>query len=318
MKILVTGAAGFIGGNLCARLTESKIPFIGLDNLTENYGISIKKKNVEKIRAGGCGEFMKADITRPQDFKKLHGKGITHVVHLAARVGVRDSTRLAREYFSTNVIGTYNVLEFAKKCGAEKAVVASTSSVYGLGKPPFSEANATGTPLSIYAASKIGMESLAHSFHHTTGLPITVLRFFTVYGPGGRPDMAVYKFAERISAGREIEIFGGENMERDFTFVEDTVDGILLALGAKTEFEVFNIGNSDARELGEMISLLEKNLGAKARKKYLPRFNEDVDSTLADISKARRLLGYSPKVKLEDGIRVFCEWFREHKGRRQG
>ena len=314
MKILVTGAAGFIGGNLCSRLMKNNIQFIGVDNLSDTYGISLKKENVEKIRGSKCGEFIKADITKPATFRKLSGRGITHVIHLAARAGVRDSTRLPREYFTTNIVGTYNVLEFAKKSGAKKAVLASTSSVYGLNRPPFSESQQTNTPLSFYSSSKIGMESLAFSFHRTAHLPITILRFFTVYGPGGRPDMAIYRFALRIADGEEIEIFGDENIKRDFTFVEDTIDGILLALDYGAEFEIFNIGNSDARDLGEMISLLEKNLGAKAKRKFLPKFSEDVDFTLADISKAAKLLGYSPKVGLEEGLAIFCKWFRRHKG----
>ncbi len=313
MKVLVTGCAGFIGSNLCDFLLAKNIPVVGIDNFTPNYSLALKRENVARLREGSLFEFIEGDINDDSLYEKLRAKKITHIAHLAARVGVRDSKQYPDEYFKTNVIGSLKVLKFAHMAGAKKVVMASTSSAYGKNPPPFVETQPTASPLSFYAASKIGMESLAFAFHETYATPIAILRFFTVYGEGGRPDMAIYTFAERIMSGSQLEVFGDGNAKRDFTYVGDTVAGIWAALNSKAGFGTFNIGNSDARTVKEMISLLEKNLGKKAKVKYANAKKEDVTATLADISKAEKELGFSPKVSLEQGMEKFTQWYLAHK-----
>lgn len=310
MKVLITGCAGFIGSNLAKQLIKDNVQLVGVDNFQKSYGISLKKKNIELILESDLAEFIEGDINDKKLFDELSKKSITHVVHLAARTRVRDSSKFPDKYLSTNIIGSLNVLNFARDNKIESVVMASTSSVYGTNKLPFNENQKSSTPLSVYAASKIGMENLAYAFNHLYNVPITILRFFTVYGPGGRPDMAVYKFTDLILKGEQIEVYGDGKAKRDFTFVLDAVDSIILSLKRTSAFDIFNIGNSDSRNLFELISLLEKNLDAKAKIKYSPKIKEDVDDTLADISKAKKLLGYSPKVKLEEGVKLFVEWFK--------
>ncbi len=308
MKILVTGCAGFIGSNLSKRLVREGISVVGVDNLTKNYDVGLKKSNIAPIMKSRLFKFLKADINDGKLYKKLAKMKITNIVHLAALTGVRKSTEQPDEYLRTNISGTLKVLEFAKGMKAP-CVLASTSSVYGTNRLPFSEQQPTQTPLSIYAASKIGMESLAYSFHSLHNLPITMLRFFTVYGPGGRPDMAVYKFAKLISEGKPIEVFGDGSAKRDFTFVSDVEDAIILCLQRKAGCEAFNVGNSDSRSIMQLILLLENALGRRTKIRFVPAKKEDVGQTLADLSKARRVLGYAPKVKLENGVKLFAEWF---------
>lgn len=316
MKVLITGMAGFIGSNLAMHLVRNGASVVGVDNFTANYPVGLKKANLKAVMRSGNAEFIEADITDKFAFNKLEGKGITHVVHLAARAGVRDSTEQPEEFLRTNIIGTLNVLEFSKKAGVKKAVLASTSSVYAGNPLPYHEEMPLLAPMSIYGASKIGMESVAHAFHNLHGLPIIQLRFFTVYGPGGRPDMAVYKFTEAISAGKEIQLFGGGGSKRDFTYVGDICDGILLALKSSEKYGVFNLGNSDSRSVNDVVSLIEKSVGKKAKSKAVGKNSADPDATLADISKARDVLGYTPKVRLEEGIPKFVEWFLNYSSKK--
>ncbi|MEM4327261.1 MAG: SDR family NAD(P)-dependent oxidoreductase, partial [Candidatus Diapherotrites archaeon] len=307
MKVLITGMAGFIGSNLAKHLSSKKIGVIGIDNFHPYYDTRIKKHNLEKVQKNSLVEFIEGDINDQTTFQKLKGKNITHIVHLAARAGVRNSSEEAKEYLKTNIIGTLNVLEFAKEIKAKKVVLASTSSVYGKNQVPFNEEMNTNTPMSIYAASKIGMEALANAFNHLYGLPIIITRFFTVYGPGGRPDMAVYTFVEKILKGKEIEVYGNGDEKRDFTYVEDICEGIFLALQTKKTYGIYNLGNSESRTINELISIIEKNLGKKAKIQYVGKKKEDVEITLADISKAKAELGYSPNTRLEEGITKFIE-----------
>ncbi len=313
MKVLITGCAGFIGSNLAKQLVKNNVPIVGVDNFFGNYDVSLKRKNIAPILESKLAEFIEGDINGQKLFEWLSKKSITHVVHLAARTGVRDSSKYPGEYLKTNIIGSLNVLNFARDNKIKSVVLASTSSAYGKNKTPFNEEQKVSTPLNIYAASKIGMENLAHSFHHLYGTPITILRFFTVYGPGGRPDMAVYKFADLISKGKQIEVYGDGKAKRDFTYVSDATDGILLALEKPKGFDTFNIGNSDSRSVSELIMLLEKNFGKKAKIIYSGKRKEDAEATLADISKARATLGFSPKVGLEEGVKLFTAWFRQHR-----
>lgn len=312
MKVLVTGCAGFIGSNLSASLLSEKIGVVGIDSLTGNYDVRIKKRNLARLKKSSGFRFIKASINDPSTFARLKGSGITHIAHLGARTGVRDSTKYPEEYLSSNILGTLNVLEFARSEEVKKIVAASTSSVYGDNPLPFVETQKISTPLSIYAASKIGMEALLRSFHEIHGLPITVLRFFTVYGPSGRPDMVVYRFMKNILQGKPIIVYGDGTTQRDFTYVTDVVAGIRSALQPGphgTGYNVFNIANHDSRSLNELIALIEKYMGKKAKQKHLPMKKEDISATLADISKAQAALGFSPKVRLEEGIKKTVEWY---------
>ena len=316
MKVLITGMAGLIGVNLARHLAGKGIEVVGIDNFTPNYPIEIKKYNIKGLESFPNVKFIEGNINDPRLFGKLEGLGITHIVHLAARAGVRDSTIVPQEYLYTNIIGSLNVLEFARKIHAKKTLLASTSSAYGLNSVPFKESQCIQTPLSIYAASKIGMENLAFALHRLHGTPIILARFFTVYGPGGRPDMAVYKFTDLIMNRKPIEVNGDGSQKRDFTYVTDICEGIYLALKCGSSFDVFNFGHSDARPLKELISLIEKASGKKAKIKYLPKNPEDPEITLADISKAKKMFGYNPKISLEDGIPLFIEWHKKYKNAR--
>ncbi|HIH09241.1 MAG TPA: NAD-dependent epimerase/dehydratase family protein [Candidatus Diapherotrites archaeon] len=313
MKVLVTGAAGFIGSNLCRSLIESGAQVIGMDNFSGSYDASLKRRNIEPLLESRLMEFHEADIGDDRAYHAITGKGITHAVHLAARTGVRDSTTHAADYLATNIISSLKVLEFAKAEGARNVVLASTSSAYGMNKPPFSESQPISTPMSIYAASKIGMESASHAFFHLHSLPITVLRFFTVYGPGGRPDMAVYRFTDLITKRKPVEVYGDGSQRRDFTYVSDIVAGIMLAMDKGKGFGIYNLGHSESHTITELVSLLEQKLGKKAKVMHIRGMREDAEATLADISKAKKELGYRPRVALDEGLDLFVGWFKEYK-----
>ncbi len=234
-------------------------------------------------------------------------------MHFAARAGVRASLENPQLYIDVNVNGTTNLLEFAIKHSIKQFVFASSSSVYGLNKTPWSEEQRVESQISPYAVTKIAAERMCYAYHSLYGLPITCLRFFTVYGPRGRPDMAVYKFTELISQGKPIEKYGNGKSKRDYTFIEDIVQGINAAMQKKLGFEVINLGNSRPVELDYLIELIEKNLGIKAKFVEKPMPPADVPITYADISKAKKLLGWQPRIKIEQGIQQFIEWFKEKR-----
>lgn len=309
MKVLVTGALGFIGTNLCEKLLDEGHFVIGIDNLSGRYPKKTYSDN-SKIFAHKNAKLVKGDVLDKKNLFAIPGKGITHIVHLAARAGVRDSSTKPEEYFTTNILGTMNILDFAQKNGVKNVVLASTSSVYGKNRTPFRESMATTTPLSFYAASKAGMESAAFAYHNSRGSPsIIILRFFTVYGQRGRTDMSVYKFAHSIRNARPITVFGSGEQERDFTYVDDITCGIVSAMRKNAGFEVYNLGCSRKVTINYLIALLEKNLGKKAKLVRIAEKKEDAKETFADISKARAELSYSPKTPIEEGIRLFCEWY---------
>ncbi|MCR4336106.1 MAG: GDP-mannose 4,6-dehydratase [archaeon] len=313
MKILITGIAGFLGSNLARYFISKNIPVVGIDNFDVSYPIKMKKWNIAELKKSELVEFIEGDINDKKFLASLETKGITHICHMAAKANVRESTLIPQEYLETNILGTLNILQFALKINAKKTILASTSSIYGANKPPYSENQTVSTPLSIYAASKLGMENLAYTFHSVYGLPIISIRFFTAYGPGGRPDMAVYKFTDLILNNKEIELWGNGSEKRDYTFVSDIAEGVYLALNSKENYAVFNLGSSQARSLNELISLIEKSTGEKAKIIYVKKNKEDPDITLADISKAKKVLGYNPKISLDEGISLFVKWFIKYK-----
>jgi len=308
-SVVVTGCAGFIGSHLCERLLDEGYSVKGIDNFDAYYDFLYKKRNLENILAKkGKFRFYNADI---RDYERLLDilEAGDVVVHLAARPGVRSSNRIPVKYVDNNIIGTVKLLEAIRARNAEQVIFGSTSSVYGNAETPFSEDFPADRPLSVYAATKRSCEIILYVYSYYYNLPVTILRFFTVYGPRVRPDMAIYKFSKGIVEGREITLFGKGKIKRDYTYVEDIIDGIVKAMGKRFDYEIFNLGSGRPVEIIYVVRLLEKYLGRKANITFKEKPKEDMPITYADISKARRLLGYEPKTPLEEGMRIFAEWF---------
>jgi UDP-glucuronate 4-epimerase len=314
--ILVTGGAGFIGGHLVERLLAEGERVVVLDDFNDFYDPQIKRGAV-KAHLGHPGyTLVEGDIRDKALVERVFAKhGIRKVVHLAARAGVRPSLSEPYLYETTNITGTMHLLEACRDHGVEKFVFGSSSSVYGVNaKMPFSEADLIARPISPYAATKAAGELFCHTYSHLYGLPIVCLRFFTVYGPRQRPDLAIHKFAKLITAGNPIPVFGDGSTERDYTYVGDIVSGIRAALDYdKSNFEILNLGNSRTVSLARLISLLEEALGQKAVIDRQPLQPGDVPRTFADISRARELLGYAPDTPIELGIDRFAAWFKEYQ-----
>jgi len=314
MNFLVTGGAGFIGSNLCERLLDAGHAVWAFDDLNPFYDVALKQRNIREIQARAQPfTFLHGDITDRAAVDELFRETkFDQVIHLAARAGVRPSLLEPALYQRVNVEGTVNILEAARLSGVKKLIIASSSSVYGVNsKVPFSEADPIFKAISPYAASKLACEALGHVYHHVYGLDVTMLRFFTVYGPRQRPDLAITKFAQLITAGKPIPVFGDGSTARDYTFVTDIVDGIMACTEKNFGYEVFNLGESQTVKLSYLIELLEKSLGQKAVIDRQPLQPGDVPLTFADISKAQKMLGYAPRVKIEQGIPLFVEWFRK-------
>jgi UDP-glucuronate 4-epimerase len=315
MKILVTGCAGFIGSHVSEALLKRGDFVIGVDNLNDYYDVKFKKENLEILKKHPGFTFYKEDICNYNAMKKIFDKQIPDkVVHLAARAGVRPSIENPFIYEEVNVKGTLNLLELAKERKVKSFVSASSSSVYGNQKKvPFSETDNVDTPISPYAATKKAGELLCHTYHHLFNMKITCLRFFTVYGPRGRPDMAPYMFVRNMMAGAPIKKFGDGKSRRDYTFISDIVKGVIAAVDKELEFEIINLGNNKPVDLNKFISLVENLTGKKAIIKNLPMQPGDVDVTYADIRKANKLLGYKPSVSFEEGMKQFVEWYKENR-----
>jgi UDP-glucuronate 4-epimerase len=314
MNFLVTGGAGFIGSHVCERLLRDGHRVWAFDDLNNFYDPQFKQCNLREIQSlAKPFEFVHGDITDATALDEIFSSvKFDQVIHLAARAGVRPSLEQSALYQRVNVEGTANVLEAARKSGVKKIVIASSSSVYGTNsKVPFSESDPVVSAISPYAASKLAGESLGHVYHHIYKMDVTMLRFFTVYGPRQRPDLAIYKFAKLISAGKPIPVFGDGSAARDYTFVSDTVDGVIAATKKDFGYEIFNLGESQTISLSRMIELLEGALGKKAVIDRQPLQAGDVPITFADISKAKEKLGYNPQVKFETGIKLFADWFRK-------
>jgi len=334
MKILVTGAAGFIGFHLSKRLLEEGRSVVGLDNLNDYYDPGLKKDRLGRLEKFPGFIHAGFDMADRQAMPELFEKhGFDAVVNLAAQAGVRYSLINPHSYVDTNLVGFVNILEGCRHTGVKHLVYASSSSVYGANtNMPFSVHNNVDHPVSLYAASKKANELMAHSYSHLYDLPTTGLRFFTVYGPWGRPDMALFLFTKAILEDRPIDVFNNGNMERDFTYIDDIVEGVFRIIdrtpAANTEWSgmnpdpatsycrwrIYNIGNNRKEKLMRYIEVLEDCLGKKAEKNFLPMQDGDVPATYADVDDLVREINFKPATSIEDGIRKFVDWYREYYG----
>lgn len=318
MNFLVTGGAGFIGSHVCERLLALGHAVWAFDDLNDFYDPKIKQQTVQDLeRLHKPFTFVRGDITDRRALDELFaGVRFDQVIHLAARAGVRPSLKEPALYQRVNVEGTVHLLEAARLRAVRKVIIASSSSVYGVNsKVPFAEDDPIFCAISPYAASKLAGESLGHVYHHVYGFDIAMLRFFTVYGPRQRPDLAIHKFARLIEAGKPIPVFGDGSTARDYTYVSDTVDGVLAVTRQEFGFEIFNLGESQTVTLSDLIQLLEKALGKKAVIDRQPPQPGDVPITFARIDKARARLGYNPQIKIDTGIPLFVEWLRAQQAR---
>jgi len=332
MAILVTGTAGFIGYHLAMRLLADGHEVVGIDNVNDYYDVSLKNARLARLAENGH-VFYREDLANSEAVQQIFAvHKPTHVINLAAQAGVRHSLTQPHTYVASNVTGFLNILEACRHQGVEHLLYASSSSVYGLNRTmPFSTRHPVDHPVSLYAATKKSNEMMAHAYSHLFGVPTTGLRFFTVYGPWGRPDMALFLFTKAILAGRPINVFNHGDMERDFTYVDDVVEGIVRLLDkapkpdpgwvgtapavpveSSAPFRVFNIGNHTPVQLMEMIGIVEKCLGQEAEKNFMPMQPGDVRSTSADVSGLLETVGWQPSTPLEVGIERFIEWYRAY------
>jgi UDP-glucuronate 4-epimerase len=319
MNILVTGCAGFIGSQVADVLLQRGDHVVGIDNLNDAYDVRLKDWRLAKLEEHPNFEFHRLDLTDRRGIRDLTegaegsaSGSFDGVINMGARAGVRQSVLDPWVYYETNVIGTLNLVDACREHGVPKFVQASTSSAYGNAPRPFREDANTDRPLSPYAASKKAAEELVHSYYHLYHMDVTVFRFFTVYGPAGRPDMSIFRFIKWIEGGEPLTVFGDGSQERDFTYVADIARGVVAALGL-SGFDVINLGNDRPAKLSDVIHQLEELLGKRAEIKYEPIDPTDVLATRADITKASERLGWSPQVTLEDGLAKTVEWYRENK-----
>jgi len=313
MKILITGGAGFIGAHVAKALIERSDEVVIVDNFNDYYDVQLKRNRVKNILANKVFKLYEVDIRDKEKMGEIFEvEKIDKIVHLAAMAGVRYSLENPGLYYEVNVLGTQNMLDLAVKYKIQNFIYASSSSVYGNNtKLPFSESDGVDTPISPYAASKKATELQAHVYSHVYKLPTTGLRFFTVYGPWGRPDMALFLFTDAIVNNRPIDVFNNGNMRRNFTYVDDIVSGVLTVLDANLPYDVINIGGDKEEKLLRFIEVIEDNLGKKAQKNLKPMQPGDVPTTIADISKLREM-GWAPTTRIEKGIESFVKWYRDY------
>ena len=329
MKALVTGAAGFIGASLSGALLKRGHNVIGIDNLNDYYDVSLKEARLKLLQRDTNFQFQKLDISnRPEMEKLFSARSFDTVVHLAAQAGVRYSIENPQTYVESNLVGFGNILEGCRKGQTPHLIYASSSSVYGANTTlPFMETDNVDHPISLYAATKRANELMAHAYSHLYGLATTGLRFFTVYGPWGRPDMALFKFTRSILSGEPIPVYNRGQMVRDFTYIDDVVEGVIRVIdkppritvvsegiATTVPWRIYNIGNSCRVQLMDYISTLERELGKQARVRLLPMQDGDVPATEADIGKLETDFGYRPQVKVEEGIARFVAWYRAYYG----
>ena len=315
MKILVTGAAGFIGSHTCKYFTGLGHHVIGIDNFDPFYAKKFKELNIAGLSQSNKFQFHEADIRDSHTLNNIFStEQIDMVIHLAAKAGVRPSIDSIASYYDVNVNGTVCLLESMRIHGVKKLLFASSSSVYGNNpKVPFSEADPVDNPISPYASSKKSGELLCHVYFHLYGFDITCLRFFTVFGPGQRPDLAIHKFTRLIDEGKPIPFYGDGATSRDYTFVDDIVNGISCASNHLGGFRIYNLGESRVINLKKLVETIENSLGKKAILNKLPPQQGDVNITYADISKAKNEIGYDPKYDIETGVNKFVEWYNTNK-----
>tara|TARA_B100000965_G_C19595210_1_gene759841 strand:- start:1667 stop:2674 length:1008 start_codon:yes stop_codon:yes gene_type:complete len=330
-KILVTGSAGFIGFHLVQKLLDSEYDVVGIDNLNSYYDVELKKSRLEKIQniveernLSKKYKFLKLDLANKNSLKKLFkDNAFDYVINLAAQAGVRYSLENPDAYVNSNLLGFVNLLECCKEKSIKHFLFASSSSVYGMNiKQPFSTSDNTDFPISLYAATKKSNELIAHSYSHLFNIPSTGLRFFTVYGPYGRPDMAYFKFTKLIEDNKKIDIYNNGEMKRDFTYIDDIIEGVFKVIksppkpmisditNAKAPFRLLNIGNNNPVTLDRFIKAIEKALSKKAKKNMLPMQDGDVPITFADISDLSEQFGFQPSTSIEDGIDEFVKWYK--------
>jgi len=312
--IVVTGCAGFIGWKVSERLLEEDINVVGVDNLNDYYDPKLKEWRLSSLNKNQNFSLKTLDISECEPLKKIFSKKnkIDAVINLAARAGVRASVEDPWVYLDTNVKGTLNLLECCKEFGVNKFVLASTSSLYGLNEMPFRETDRTDSPLAPYSATKKGAEVLCYSYHYLCGLDISIPRYFTVYGPAGRPDMSIFIFLENIDNEVPITVIGDGRQQRDFSYIDDIADGTLKCL-QPSGYEIYNLGNDNPVELMYVINLIEDILGEKAVIEFLPRHPADVFATWAHIEKSREKLNWQPKTTIEEGIKKTVEWYLENR-----
>ena len=320
MSILVTGGAGFIGSHLMDRLAEQEMPAVCLDNFNDFYAPGVKRDNIREAAQADCIEVVEGDIRDAELCRRVFEEyDVRRVVHLAALAGVRPSIDDPALYEDVNCGGTMNLLDEAARADIDMFVFGSSSSVYGGNTEiPFSEEHSVGQPISPYAATKRSGELFCHTFHHLYDIPTVCLRFFTVYGPRQRPDLAIYKFTNLIDRGEPIPLYGDGTSQRDYTYCADVVDGIMAALNSDLDYEIINIGNSRPIQLTELVQLIEEAMGTEAEKNWLPEQPGDMPVTYADISRARKLLDYDPQYPIEKGIRDFVQWYQNSESERAG
>ena len=312
MKVLITGAAGFIGSHLCERLAADGCTVIGIDNFDDFYDPQIKRRNISGCLKNKNFQLIEADIRDSTAMDKAVGDGVEIIVHLAARAGVRPSIAQPLLYADVNINGTMVLLQAAAKHKVARFIFSSSSSVYGNNeKVPFSEDDNVDFPISPYAATKKAGELICHTYHHLYGIAITCLRFFTVYGPRQRPDLAIHKFAKLIDQGKPIPVYGDGTMMRDFTYIDDIIDGTVAAMQKCTGFEIYNLGESKPITVNDLVTEIEKALGKKAVREYVPAQPGDVERTYADVTKAAGKLGYNPSTTIQAGLAKFVAWLRQ-------
>ncbi|MFB4213364.1 NAD-dependent epimerase [Shouchella sp. JSM 1781072] len=332
MVILVTGAAGFIGASLSKVLIEKGYTVLGVDNLNNYYDSQLKRDRLKELEDSKLFKFVEMDIANLDLLYSIFKEErVTHVLNMAAQAGVRYSIENPHAYIQSNLVGFTNILEACRHNNVEHLIYASSSSVYGANKKmPFSTSDAVNHPVSLYAATKKSNELLAHTYSHLYNLPTTGLRFFTVYGPWGRPDMAYFSFTKNIIEGKTIKVFNNGEMMRDFTYIDDIVEGVVRLLDQKPEsniafnhlnpdpssshapYKVFNIGNNSPVRLMDFIQTIEHHVGKKAKLEYLPMQPGDVKATYANIDELQEAIGFSPSTSIEEGIGKFVEWYRSY------